>query len=264
MVEVTVPRRPWPLVVVPVALVGIALGLPIQIMMIYEYSLWDVSGILSKLTWLNWVCIALILANAYLLYEAHRLVHWTVPISIIVITLNNWFVAHSGVDFSMLETALSSLGYLTLHGLLLGPGTLKVLNDQKMCWWKTAKRSQVSLPVSVLPHLGDEIETSTFDLSATGLYIPYESERENGAVPKSIVKATKEVRILPGSLVTLRITLDQLRSIRCEGKVVRAALASGIYPAGLGIEFSKMPHSDRRRLASFLRRCKTQRASLTS
>ena len=236
-------KQPMALIIVPVGLIGIALSFPLQIMSLYGHTFSEGAAILAKITWLNWLTMSFCLVNALLIFRGSAHVKWSLPLMFMVVIFNNLVVSYVGTDFSFGETLLASLGFLLFHSLLLTPDARRVLVNSKKQWWKNAKRISIALPVAVKPHYGSEFTATTFNLSQTGLFIPFDSQ---------VFKEAQASTLRPGKKITLRLTLDQLRSIRCEGQVVRTTLAQGEYPSGIGLQFSEMKWVDRRRLTHFL------------
>lgn len=236
-------KQPLPLKLVPLGLAAVTLSFPIQIMVLYGHSIFEFSAIWAKLTWLNLLIMFFNLTNGWLIFRASTLVVVSTPLLITTVFINNWVVAHSGIDFSMTQTIVASLGFLTLHLPLLTPSCKLVLLNPRQRWWLTAERKAIAIPVAVKPHRGSEFTATTFNLSKTGMFIPFETQ---------VFRESSKDSLLPGKRVTLRLTLDQLWSIRCEGHVVRTALAQGNYPSGIGVQFSAMSYPHRRRLSQFL------------
>lgn len=232
-------KRPYSLILLSFFLICIAIGFPLQIMFIYGHSISELGTIYDKLTWLNLLCMFFCLLNAYFLFEGMKIVHWTIPISLVIVTFNNFTVSRIGVDFTHSQTMVASLSFLMLYSLLFEPKAKAVLTGSLKKWWKNPPRYKLHLPISILPHCGIPFDSKTHDLSYGGFFIPYD-QSENSQ------------KLLPGKKISIKLALDQLTNIRCEGHVVRVALAAGTYPSGMGVKFDNMNFSDRRLLKKYL------------
>ena len=106
-------RRPSILVVLAAVLVAIAVSMPLQIMKIYGHGFDELPAILLKLTYLNWLTIGAQLVTACLVLEASERLRYAVPVAIILVAVNNFFVGFHATDFSPWTATLATFAAWT-------------------------------------------------------------------------------------------------------------------------------------------------------
>jgi hypothetical protein len=221
------------------ALTLTALALPVQIMMIYDHGATELFQVAAKISLLNWMVILSTMASASLLWRASPWARISVPVSIAVVAINNWFVGMYETDFSMMTAHVATALFAFIHAPLLLPKARHLLRHPHQRWWLVSKRRRICVPIFLGGERQVAIRTETFDLSETGAFIM--------APAKDSSPASNE-------RISVSISLGMYSQIRCEGRVVRVADAKGSYPAGVGIQFVDMPTQERRELRRYLDR----------
>lgn len=224
-------RRPWAFTVFAVLMLGVALGFPIQVAFLQ-----DVTQVLRSLTWLNIAIMALSVTTAWAALSAHPILRALIPLNFGFIVLNNWWVGHVGLDFSIAQTTLASTAFLALHGVLLEKNSLRVLKNPKLQWWTRPVRNQVHVPVVLFPWAsGSPLRKASFDISETGVFVTGFDDSELSTFK-------------PGEKFQLRLNLSGHAVISCTGVLVRKSKGTGTYPPGVGFCFENLTWNDRQHL----------------
>lgn len=233
--------RPMTLTLMSLMYWGIAISFPLQIMWLYGYTPSEVEGVVSKLTILNWAVMAAATLTGMWIAQASPLALKAAPIVIALVAINNYIVGSYAIDYSFETSALATILFAFAHVPLFLPRMRLVLNNPTQQWWRTASRQKIRLPILVGAAKHPQLLTETFDLSETGLFIPLtEKVRTRGQA------------FNPAEKLRLNFNLGALSQITCEGVVVRKQGPRGQYPAGFGIQFTKMPVHQRRALRRYL------------
>lgn len=212
----------------------IAISIPIQIMIIYGHHLASYELIYHKLSLFNMIVMVLSLYNSFALYHAKKSLRYSIPLNILFIIVNNYFVSFVGVDYSSSQTLLASFSIISVSSFLFFSSSKKIISNPDLIWWKWARRTEKSLPVTIMLKDQELYTTNTFDLSRTGAYLQYASQNDN----KPSVTTTK---ILKGETLEFIIgEPDSKNRLTCKAKVVRKAESSGTYPDGIGICFEDL------------------------
>ncbi|MBX3021392.1 MAG: PilZ domain-containing protein [Bdellovibrionales bacterium] len=229
-------RRPRPLLALSFALVAVGLALPAQIMVLYGHTWHEFSAVAGKLTILNWLVIAGCLVTAFLVANASPLSRRAMLALTGVVAMNNFFVGYYAIDFSPFTAALGTLGFAALNGPLWMPEVTELIRQPHRRWWMRSHRHRLSLPLIIGSPRKVSLRAETFDVSETGLFIPLKG------APLSV-----------DDRITLRLSFGTFARLRCEGRVVRCTEARGIYPSGVGIEFTGLDRRQRRELRRHLK-----------
>lgn len=233
--------RPMTLTVLSLVYWGIAISIPLQIMWLYDYTPAEFEGIVSKLTILNWLVMASATICGLWIAQASAHALKAAPVVIGLVTLNNYVVGSYAIDYSFETTCLATLAFLAVNTPLFMPNLRMVLANPAKQWWRTASRQKIRLPILVGAKDHPQLLTETFDLSETGVFIPLTEK----------VK-TRGQAFNPAERLRLNFNLGSLSQITCEGVVIRKQGPRGAYPAGFGIQFTKMPVHQRRALRRYL------------
>ncbi len=233
--------RPMTLTVMSFVYWGIALAIPLQIMFLYDYSPTEIEGIFSKLTILNWAVMLSATTCGLWIAQGSPLSLKAVPVVIALVALNNYVVGSFAIDYSFETTCLATAIFAFANLPLFLPRLREVLADPAKQWWRTASRQKIRLPILVGASKHPQLLTETYDLSETGVFIPLTEK----------VK-TRGQAFNPAERLRLNFNLGNLSQITCEGVVVRKQGPRGQYPAGFGIQFTKMPNEQRRALRRYL------------
>lgn len=212
----------------------IAIAMPVQIIYLYGHKWNDFQLIYHKLSLFNWFVILGCLYNSVALFQAKFSLKFSIPINLIIISINNWFVSFVGVDYSHTQTQFATIGLTLISSMLVFSKTMNIINDQKLIWWKWATRVKKEVPVTVVLNHIDLYQTHTYDLSRTGAYLEYEQDKESD--PNFVTG-----RILKGE--TINLILGDPKSadaIYCKARIVRKSNKRGAYPEGIGINFESL------------------------
>jgi PilZ domain len=221
------------------ALFAIALAIPLQIAFIYQHSLSELDSILQKITWLNFISIAMMMTTAYLLLNISPHLKYFAPLTILTLAWNNYLVGSYGEDFQMSQTLLGTGLFTGLFVPLLRKDLRQILSEPHRRWWRRANRHKKHVDVILNPFVGQTLQAQTFDLSESGAFIPFADKPWN-EIPKV------------GERIKISLHLDTLRKIKCEAIVVRVVEPKGSYPKGIGVQFTNMNETYKRSLNNFL------------
>ena len=147
---------------------SIVVSLPLQILFLYDHDISEIKQILNKLNILNLFMALTMIINLPLILNASKLLKWTIPLSIFLVTWNNYVVGQFAMDFSSNLTSSGSLLFASINtGLLYSPYRQLIINPNQR-WWLRAIRKEIEIDVTIKPVRGHEIELKTFDLSKSG------------------------------------------------------------------------------------------------
>lgn len=202
----------------------LALSFPLQIMHIYSLGLSEFVMIFSKLTAMNYMLMAFFIVCAYYSYKINKHIFIILPFLIFFVFLNNFIVAQYGDNYTHTQTLLSSVAFLLLCLSFYQVDIYQVYHNEKFRWWMVPTRYKKSIPVKI--KVNDDIFISnTFDISKTGMFI----EEDKNSRLLNIEQNTH-----------ISITLLKNIPIEITATVVRASLAKGKYPAGIGIKIENI------------------------
>jgi hypothetical protein len=222
------------LTLISILFMFLALGFPLQIMFLYGHGFDEFEAVVDKLTWLNLLCIAGLATSSILAWKASPALRVFQPILLVLVAVNNFVVGYYATDYSALDTTFATLGFLVLNIPLIHAEVRELLRDPTLRWWLRAQRKRMALPVQIDGTRLASIKAETFDLSETGVFI--QNERETGI----------------GDVITLRLKFGTVHQFRCQGRVVRRSEPKGVYPAGVGVEFTNLSWRQRRELRRHL------------
>jgi hypothetical protein len=236
-------NHPKMLKYIPLFLILTALSFPIQVMVIYGHTPFEVTAILSKLSALNEIVISLCFLSAIAIYRASYIANMLVPTLLFAVGFNNGVVSSMGEDFTPFLAFAGTLGFFTMHLGLLKPEILKLFKEPNSRWWLTSPRKQLELPM-MLSHMNQEsvFRSKTFDLSDGGTFVSFLKAPE----PLTHLKLNDSLFVC--------LNLGALTQIRCQAKVVRISEAKGNYPAGIGLKFSSLGFKERRKIKRYISR----------
>lgn len=212
-------ERPLSITLFSLLMVGVFLSIPIQ-----AVYLQNLDSLFRSLTTLNVIMAALCLASAVTAYHVHRSFYYLLPVTIMTVLYNNWWVGSVGFNFSFTQTSVASAGFIILCTALLEKKALKVLLNPKLKWWDVALRQKVEIPVSLIKIRGQSLTKTAFDISESGLFLQGLEKQE-----------LERYRI--GEYLDVCLHFSEIIRIRCQAKIVRKADSNGMYPAGLGLQF---------------------------
>lgn len=223
-------QRPLVFTLLFILHLGIALNMPLQIMWLYEHEWREFSSVLNKLTFTNWVVVGISLLNALLSLKASKWLKLTLPLSFVIIVINNLLISLYGNDYSVLETTLASLVFFLSHSGLFFLKASDVLQHPTLRWWLVPRRFNLKLPLWIETSTGERIELNTFDISKSGAFL--------------VLKSGSDIHLQEGQELTIQLPDIELTH-QFKAQLIRKTKACGKYPPGLGIQFKQMGMSTR-------------------
>lgn len=211
--------------------IGVCLSLPMQIAYLYDHDLtklMDWQSLFMKITPLNWLVMAITAFNAYLSYKAHQAIKVTVPMSIFIVAVNNFFVGSWGTDFSLFATWGATIGYALLGYVMVYGYGLDAIDHPEKHWWKIPTRYQKAMPVWIEWNGNKKLLAKTFDLSKTGAFLSVLGQEQ---FPKELTIGDSLNIIIGTKHGDLRMAATLVR---------KENRPRGHYPAGLGINFRNL------------------------
>lgn len=213
-------KRPFSLLVFSILMVIIAISLPLQVIYLQDFE-----NLFQSLTILNILIMFQCVLTGIAAYKLHKSFYFLLPLVIMSVLYNNWWVGSVGIYFNLFETSLASFGFLGLCTLLLEKNTFKVLCNPKLKWWDMSQRTQIEIPVLLSPTLrGDALIKKSFDISESGFFLQGLENEEFD-------------RIKIGEKFSVCFYFTRILKIRCAAKIVRKTSKNGTYPAGIGLQF---------------------------
>ena len=210
---------------------AISFSLPLQVAALYEHKLsswYEWQAIFMKLTPLNWAVMALTFLNGLFCYKAMPAIKYTIPASILLVAINNFFVGSWGVDFSFLTTWIATVTYAVLSYSYAYTQGLEAIDHPEKQWWKIPTRFRQTYPVWMEWQGQKRLLAKTFDISKSGAFISGIADHSK-FLPHDI-NLGEGIRLLIGT---------KEGEIALQATVVRKENQShGIYPAGLGVRFT--------------------------
>lgn len=251
--------RPKHLVFYALMIIGVALSLPLQIIVLYGDSLLDLFSLAAKMTPLNWAIFYYSPLVAVTVFRASPLMMVSVPVLAALVGYNNWLVGEVGTDYSSGGTALASVVFC---GSLFGIFTRDVrqlMFDPGQRRWLSAPRFRVEFPVRVrlLDEDGAvsrvEFLSLTWDVSETGMYIPL--AREHG----SVVELRSAPAIEAGVRCRVELKFSDGYLLECQALAVRVERKekdspNAEYPPGMGFQFLGLSAREKRMISFYLKR----------
>jgi hypothetical protein len=233
-------QKPWVLIFWPIIFVAIAISLPAQIMWLYGHSLSEFDAVLGKLTVFNWLVMLGLFANAFGVSQARPWVRYTLPLLILAVAMNNFFVGYVGTDFSSWTALGATIAFIGMNVPLASQELVDLFNNPARAWWREAERKEIHVPVK-LDGLHDlRLKAETFDVSATGMFVPLKNEEY------AALKDNEHVSVC--------LIFNRVSEFRCDGRVVRHSPGNGHYPQGIGIQFVGLTWSQQNELTRYLKR----------
>lgn len=240
-------ERPMELSYFAAIFIAIAISFPMQVMLAYGHSPFEIAAIVTKLAPLNWLVICICLIHAYLLFQASPLALLTAVLFTAATIWNNWVVAAAGLNYSGIFIAIATVGAALIHLPLLRQDMLRLFLNPQLRWWRTPRRVKTEIKTTVRPVVdGEEIGIKAFDVSTGGAFLPV-----GGTVP-GLSHQLFQKPLKVGARCSIRLHLDQLHAIQVRAEVVRHAIARGDYPAGFAIRFIDLDRKQHQILSQFL------------
>lgn len=213
--------RPLAITIFSLILLGVGLSVPLQAAYLENFD-----NVFRSLTVLNLVMAGLCLMTAIAVFTVHSSFKYLLPVTIATVVFNNWWVGHVGLDFTMMETAAASFAFAALCCSLLEKNAFSVLRNPKLKWWNVAVRKKISIPVTLKKLRGKALDIRAFDISESGMFLQDVGKEE-----------FRHYEV--GERIEIDLHFNEILKVRCEAKVVRKTHRQGIYPAGIGLQFTE-------------------------
>lgn len=226
-----------------------ALALPLQMIWIHKLPLGQLHRAFTFMPLGNWLVCLLALASAYHLITYSHRSFYLLPVALGITVLNNWWVSYAGSTFSSDQTWLASGLLVSCHAALAHPRAFKALKKNTPKPWRQPPRFLLSYPTTLIPPTGPAVILNSHDLSLTGMFLCSSDIR----APRGYLNKACVNHIHEGTEVSLRVQIDQLRTLRIEAQVVRKVEDSSEEPPGLALRFHSMDKNTRRWLRERLR-----------
>lgn len=232
--------RPWVLFAMALSYSVIAISFPLQVFFLYEHTWNETPEALSKLTLVNWLVMASLVTGAILFYRGStKMVPAAIMISLLVLG-NNTLVGLFGDDYNLWQTVSASVMFGGMHLILLNPEVQRLIRQPELRWWRTAYRQKLTIPVVIRAKNYHQLDFDSFDISDSGIFLK---------VPTDILRNLKGLKL--NEVIHLNMKFDTLNQIRCHARITRISEGGGIYPSGIGVEFTDLSAKDRKRIHRF-------------
>ncbi|MCB0415760.1 MAG: hypothetical protein KDD50_15580, partial [Bdellovibrionales bacterium] len=144
--------RPWPFSLVSFGFLALALSMPVQSAYLFELPLYAIVDQIGHMTDLNLTIFVLLIVQSPLIWKAHRSIKISVPLTAILVLINNFYVGTYGFQFNMVHSSIASLYFLGLCGFIFLPESLFALNHPNKRWWMSPERAKKNLPIKLSTH----------------------------------------------------------------------------------------------------------------
>lgn len=244
-------ERPREFRILAAILILAAASFPIQVMMAYGYTPLELDAALAGLSPLNWFVIFASVIHAYLIYEAAPSVLISTPIFLLLVGWNNYVVARTGLNSSTWAAFFATAAAFLIHLPMFRKDTRRVLFNPKLRWWRTSRRKRASMRAIIRPVMGGELQSCTFDVSASGAFIRMDSANW---LPLKNVNFYKlqQSNLKVGSRCSVRLLIDHMRVIQCGAEIVRHSPANGEHPEGFAVRFVSLDESQKKMLNDYI------------
>lgn len=227
--------RPLAITIFSLLLLAVGLSVPLQAAYLENFD-----NVVRSLTVLNLLMAGLCLVTAAAVFTVHRSYKYLLPLTFVTVVFNNWWVGYVGFDFSMLETTGASIAFAALCITLLEKNAFTVLRNPKLKWWNVAARKQINIPVTLKKLRGKPLDIRAFDISESGMFLQDVGKEDF---------RNYEV----GERLEIDLHFNEILKIRCEAKIVRKTHRQGVYPAGIGLQFTEKNRQTKATLQKLVR-----------
>lgn len=206
---------------------GVALFIPLQVMIQGDLEFFNISLVFERLTHLNYLIIFLnVFLGLYSFNASSKMIPFLF-LSLAFTYLNNYIVGEYAVNFTKTHTLLASLGYTFASLMVLSPSFISLLKDQELRWWRISQRFKTSLSMSIINNDGHKISVPLHDISKTGAFFHIDSLTANVLDLNPGNKITIGLPLFEGICLTFR-----------KAEIIRISESKGHYPHGVGIRFN--------------------------
>jgi hypothetical protein len=243
-------RQPRLMLVLAAGYFLVAFSMPLQVMLINNYSVFDLALIFNQMTMLNVLIAMTCIALATSLYRSSGMALALLPLLTTMVVYNNYLVGQYEYQYSAMQALIASITFMSMSSsIYLIPFVRQPLMDSSKRWWRTPKRMKTSFETSLHPFVGASLAGATFDLSETGFFIA-----EDGVKPKKQSTNFKGIQdeLRVGDRTGVLIKVAPGISVKCEARVVRRSDGKGHYPRGLGFQFEKLDGLHRKMIRNMI------------
>jgi hypothetical protein len=257
--------RPKRLIALSLCLLAIAASLPLQIMMMYGHTLFEIEAIAAKMAPLNWGIMLLAPLTAYLVFQASPWLMAALPSLTLLVFYNNWLVGSLDADFSPLSAGLASAAFVMLLAGMISREVLQTILNPNSRWWLTPLRKKLMVPVRLKlltrnhqkksQEAYNEFYIRTYDLSEGGAFIPLEQSGSTAGMSEAKTLQAFNVifkNLAVGTQCYICLPLKDVSFIQCRAEIVRCTQGRGEYPAGVGVRFLGLSWAEKRRISGYL------------
>jgi hypothetical protein len=220
-------KKPLWVVLLAVALWLNTAGMPVQVMFWFGHGPTEWAAILAKLTLQNKIVMALSPVAALGVQQVAPWGRWATLVFLAAAVANNLILLRFSTPVPRFLVVASILIVTGTALWLLRPAAARLFRCHELHWWKPAPRRVTSIPVAVENGQGARLDTRTFNISRSGLFVPS---------PAGAMSLGDRVR------VCLRF---EARVLRGWVSVVRYTGACSTHPEGFGLQFSCLALADR-------------------
>jgi hypothetical protein len=250
--------RPKELTFLALFLFAIAVGLPVQVMVLYGHPPSEMLAVLGKLTPLNWAILLLAPVVGAMVLRAHAWSRYAVPFFGMLVVYNNWFVSEVGADYDSTSVKISTGVFLLALSAVFTRDVREILTHPEKRWWLTPLRKRVELPIRVcfFAKRGDdsisssEFYAKTFDVSRGGTFVNLDDD------DLALMSEETLRNLQVGTQCYISITLKDLCFLQCRAEIVRRSDGRGHYPGGVGLRFLGLSWNDENILRDHLKRAR--------
>ncbi len=218
------------------------LGIPAQVMWLYEHPLRDMNLAFEQLPWNNLLFMGAGIIVSIQTFIVHPQLKISIPAFALLGIFNNLLVGLDSLDYSFFETTIASVALVSIFVPILHPSQMKLIENSKLHWWTRSPRAELLIPAQIETK-NQHLRAITFDLSDTGVFLTFNSLNQ-------IMDEFEELDRLE-----INLKLDQLQTLRCQAQVIRVSQKQfGDYPPGVGLKFLNTSEAQKRELRRLVKR----------
>jgi hypothetical protein len=234
-------KRPFLFTLVPIVLLSTCASFYFQTAIVLKVSFTQYVKIISHITPSNWITMVFMILSGIVIMKASKWAKLLMPLTFAIVCWNNYLVAVKTNNFTTAQIVLAVFLFALLFAPLYNKKIQLVLSDKKHQWWLRPFRKRHKLAVRVIPHTDfPSFEATTYDVSKTGLFLILDHLLDWSHLPKI------------EDNVKLNVTMDDAQTFLCEARVVRLENAKGIYPRGVGFQFTTLTDEAQKNLNTLL------------
>lgn len=233
-------RRPLAYLLISAGLLSVALALLLRSLWFAEASLMDYQSLWAEISWHDKFAFLSLIFAAVSSYQASRwLLVWT-PIVLALLASHHSLWEHLSASLAFLDPRLAPYAAVFIFSPLAVPASWEPLKNPNIRWWRASRRYRRNISATLSPYVGETIFTTTYDISATGLFARLSQD--------SLAKCPPV-----GRRVRVNLCVEGMQSLRLEAEVVRICQGLGNYPRGVGLKIISFDYNQDRSYAQLLK-----------